>query len=156
VATVDTYCELSPSGRGIRFFGYAKLPAAGRKRGNVELYDDGRFLTVTGRHLAGTPTTIENRQDEILAVHAKYDAPPERKPQTVSNWQHSTHLGDRDLPIRALRAKNGEKFARLWSGDTSAYGGDHSAGDLALAFHLRFWCGRDAAAWIGCSPPDAP
>ena len=46
------YCEKSPSGNGLRLFMAGKLPAKSRKSGPLEIYDDVRFLTVTG-HVAG-------------------------------------------------------------------------------------------------------
>ena len=43
------YCEISPSGNGYRAFIYASLPQGCRKKvGPLEIYDDARFLTVTG------------------------------------------------------------------------------------------------------------
>lgn len=42
------YCEHSPSGNGLRLFMAGKLPTTGRKSGPLEIYDDVRFLTVTG------------------------------------------------------------------------------------------------------------
>ncbi len=42
------YCEKSPSGNGLRIFMAGKLPGTGRKSGSLEIYDDVRFLTVTG------------------------------------------------------------------------------------------------------------
>ena len=42
------YCEYSPSGNGLRLFMYGNLPDKGRKSGSVEIYDNARFLTVTG------------------------------------------------------------------------------------------------------------
>lgn len=42
------YCEQSPSGSGLRLFMAGTLPGSGRKTGPLEIYDDVRFLTVTG------------------------------------------------------------------------------------------------------------
>ena len=42
------YCEKSPSGKGLRLFMIGKLPTSGRKNAGLEIYDDARFLTVTG------------------------------------------------------------------------------------------------------------
>ena len=42
------HTEKSPSGMGLRLFMLGKLPAKGRKVGHLEIYDDARFLTVTG------------------------------------------------------------------------------------------------------------
>lgn len=60
-----------------------------------------------------------------------------------------TALDDAEIVRRAAAAANGEKFARLWSGDTAEYAGDgnegHSEADLALCSLLAFWCGPDEA-----------
>jgi hypothetical protein len=61
----NSYTEVSPSGTGLRIFAQGKLSGEGRKRGPIELYDQKRFLTVTGDHLPETPTTIEERQDVV-------------------------------------------------------------------------------------------
>ena len=47
----NSYAEASPSGTGVRMFLKGKLPAGGHKKGNVEIYSSGRYLTVTGRVL---------------------------------------------------------------------------------------------------------
>lgn len=47
------YCERSPSGNGLRLFMHGELPANGRKNGGLEIYDNHRFLTVTGHALRG-------------------------------------------------------------------------------------------------------
>lgn len=43
------YCERSPSGSGLRLFMQGALPAGGRKSYGLEIYDNARFLTVTGK-----------------------------------------------------------------------------------------------------------
>lgn len=58
---LDSYTEFSPSGRGLHVLARAELPPGGRRKGRVEMYDRGRFFTVTGRHLPGTPRGIEER-----------------------------------------------------------------------------------------------
>ena len=51
VEQVASYSELSPSGNGVRIFVKGKLPGALCRVGKVELYQRGRYLTVTGRVL---------------------------------------------------------------------------------------------------------
>lgn len=48
VRRLDSYTEVSPSGKGLRIFCRGELPPGGRKKGDIEFYDCGRFLTVTG------------------------------------------------------------------------------------------------------------
>jgi len=45
------YVELSPSGAGLRAFVKGHLLGTGQKSGGFEIYNDGRFLTVTGQQL---------------------------------------------------------------------------------------------------------
>jgi len=51
--------------------------------------------------------------------------------------------GDEELVRRAMDARNGGKFSRLWYGDTSDYDGDDSRADLALCTILAWWCDGD-------------
>ncbi|MGH3145785.1 MAG: hypothetical protein ACRDTR_08285, partial [Rubrobacter sp.] len=44
---LDSYTEFSPSGRGLHVLVRAELPPGGRRKGRVEMYDRGRFFTVT-------------------------------------------------------------------------------------------------------------
>jgi putative DNA primase/helicase len=46
---LNSYTELSPSGEGLHVYGLGVLPGgAGRKKGEVEIYDRKRFATLTG------------------------------------------------------------------------------------------------------------
>ena len=54
-----TYTELSPSGEGIRLWLYGEIPTKGRRKGNFEIYTQGRYLTVTGNRLDGKPNFIQ-------------------------------------------------------------------------------------------------
>ena len=58
-------------------------------------------------------------------------------------------LSDAELVEQAMRAANGEKFARLWAGDTGEYATASNEGrseaDLALCSLLAFWAGPDEA-----------
>jgi Protein of unknown function (DUF3987) len=137
VERLRSYTEISPSGRGLRIFAFGYLPDGGRKKGPVEMYDDGRFLTVTGHHLAGTPPSLEVRLDELHAVHAELfpPPPPPSAPRELA-------LTDHDVLALAFGASNGAKVRALWRGDTTGYASPSEA-DAALAAHLAFWCGRD-------------
>ncbi len=54
IERLNSYTEISPSGTGIRIFIRAKLPPEGRKNNNFEMYDSGRYLTITGHRKNGT------------------------------------------------------------------------------------------------------
>ena len=159
VARLDGYTEASPSGTGVHVLVEGRLPPGWRRRpvpgvpgAAVELYDAGRFLTVTGRHVPGTPATLEPRDAVLAALHAELaPAPPpgrraERRPAPARPpTPDGASEDDAALLERARAAANGAAFDRLWRGDTGDHGGDASAADLALCAHLRFWTGGDPA-----------
>ena len=77
VQGLNTYTEISPSGRGLKLFLCgAKPTSAGSRRdgfgplgiGKVEVYDKGRFFAVTGRPMHGFPNTVENRHADFEAM----------------------------------------------------------------------------------------
>lgn len=45
----DSYTEVSPSGTGLHLIIRGELPGGGIKRGGVEVYDRGRYFTMTGQ-----------------------------------------------------------------------------------------------------------
>jgi len=51
IQKLNSYTEISPSGTGLRIICKASLPPGGRKKGNVEVYQDGRYLTITGNQI---------------------------------------------------------------------------------------------------------
>ena len=54
VDTLNSYVETSPSGDGLHIFLFGTFPGGmtGRRKGGVEVYAEGRYLTVTG-HVLG-------------------------------------------------------------------------------------------------------
>jgi len=69
IQDLNSYTELSPSGRGFHIWLRGKVPADGNRKGRVEMYDNARYFTVTGEHVEGTPLTIEAR--DLTALHAR-------------------------------------------------------------------------------------
>lgn len=143
VTQLDTYTEISPSGTGVKLWLRARLsgtqhtaiPHTGAK---IEVYDTERYFTVTGRHLPGTPLTIEERQ---AALDAWYAATFPQTKVRAATRQAATlpAMSDDELIEKALGAANGEAFRRLMDGDISDYGDDDSAADQAQCNHLAFW-----------------
>jgi putative DNA primase/helicase len=72
VDRLDSYDEVSPSGRGVHVIVEGELPPGRNRRGDVEMYDEARFFTVTTDHIEGTPTSLERRQDALLGVHYEH------------------------------------------------------------------------------------
>lgn len=141
---LNTYSEFSPSGDGVHILAKGALPPRGRRKGHIEMYDGGRFFTMTGEHFDGTPTTVEERQAELEALHAQVFGTEQSSRGNSDGTSFSTKsVTDKELVDRARHAANGEKFARLWGGDHGDYASSSEA-DLALCAILAFWTGRDA------------
>lgn len=144
VKELNSYTEITPSGCGLHVLLWGFLPPTGRhsQAKGVEMYDAGRFFTVTGWHLEGTPKTVERRQAEIFRVHRGIFGDPE--PQTAPREPKPNKLEDQDLVELATAAKNGAKFLSLWNGSIQDHP-SHSEADLALCSLLAFWTGGDLA-----------
>lgn len=150
VERLDSYAELSPSGRGVHVIVEACLGAGRRTSatswsGTFEVYDRRRFFAMTGARLPDASATIERRQAELDAITA--ELLPPRRPVVVPPERPQVPLDvDRELLERARRARNGRSFALLYDdGDWAAAGhASSSEGDLALCARLSFWAGGDA------------
>ncbi len=143
ILALDSYTETSPSGNGVHVIVRASLNGHGRnRRGPFEVYEQARYFTVTGDHVRGTPATIEDRQAQLDQVLERFLPKPEPDSRPVQVAQ-PVDLDDQELLDKAMSARNGDKFRRLWNGDTSGHGGDDSAADLALCSCLAFWTGND-------------
>lgn len=155
IERLDSYCEISPSGTGVKLWvigslldrvGRRTTKVAGFKQ--IEMYDDERFFAVTGHILPGAPAAINDRAGELLDLHAEVF--PSKRTRAAA---HSAAAAiategfpgtDEELLGAARSASNGRDFSALYDrGEVSRYDDDHSVADLALCGHLAFWCGRD-------------
>lgn len=80
VQCLSSYTELSPSGHGLHILVSGKIPhsiqhkfdtAPGEKSQAIEIYNEARYFTVTGKDFYG-PDTIELRQDELSALFVTF------------------------------------------------------------------------------------
>lgn len=175
ISTFNSYTEVSPSDTGLKIIVRATREPGSRHRtkydgGEIEWYVSGRYFTVTGSHLTGTPLAVESRQEELQGVYDRLFVQTERKPapaattrsagpairpesasvtaeQTAVTAALRANLTDLDLLEKARRSHVGARFSALYDGDASEYGDDQSRADMALCNYLSFWC-RDDAAWM--------
>jgi primase-polymerase (primpol)-like protein len=150
VKRLNSYTEWSPSGEGLHILVKASLPTCGgRRTRGIEIYSSKRYFTITGDLLDQTTSTIEDRQAEVLDLVAaldrqsqRHDRQSQRQPE-LSKTPAPVAQTDEELIRRAQGAKNGAKFQKLWAGDTSDYGGDHSRADAALCSLLAHYTNGD-------------
>lgn len=73
IHALDSYTEVSPSGRGVHVIVNGRLEGDGKKKPHIEVYDDARFFAVTGHHVSGTPTTVNARESALRQTHASIE-----------------------------------------------------------------------------------
>ena len=155
----DSYTETSPSGAGFRMFALGTLPdGCPKKTGSREIYNGGRWLTVTGNTWNDAP--IVARPDAIVryisAMTRSKDASPstiapaaarhvEATPKIVSDLRSAlAHLRADD---RALWIKIGHCL--------------HELGDVGRGLWLDWsqtssaWHPSDAQKWVGFAADNA-
>ncbi len=142
VRDCNTYAEISPSETGLHIIGKADLEK-GFRSGGIEVYPSGRYFTVTGNSF-GKVLPVGNIQGVVDRLQKSLGRLSTARPSSTGGRP----TGDDAATIiaRIRKSKQGSRFAALYDdGDTSAYGGDDSAADMALMNMLPFWTGGDAA-----------
>jgi uncharacterized protein YjhX (UPF0386 family) len=67
--TMQSYSEVSPSGLGIKLIVAGHLPNdEAVKTEHIEIYGKGRYFTITGQHVVGTPTVVRNVNGELARL----------------------------------------------------------------------------------------
>jgi hypothetical protein len=140
---LNSYTEISPSGRGVKVWLKGRLDLEGRtgrrdaKQG-VEIYQERRYFTLTGRRLPQFSANVEERQSVVEALYR--DIFGVRKTAAIPTSHPPQALTDEEIIRRASQAHNGAKFRALWTGDLS-FSGSQSEADAALCSILWFWTG---------------
>lgn len=144
VSKFQSYTEISHSGTGIHIICKGKLPGAGRKNSDLglEMYDNGRYFTVTENVLKGY-TMIGERQQEINELYQKYFSIKKYETSKQQMLQPVICLDDNKIIDIAGRSKDGRKFLDLYSGNWQGYYKSQSEADITFCNMLAFWTGRD-------------
>ncbi|MBQ3759394.1 MAG: hypothetical protein II876_08055 [Synergistaceae bacterium] len=155
VSLMNSYTEVSPSGRGLHILckSEVSLSEIGKRNRNAELgleiYDSRRYFTVTGR-LFGDVKPLAERTKELREVYSRYMPKSENRslvweynPEDYTHNASSTaELSDSELWQRMFNSETGAKIRALYSGDISSYE-SHSQADSALCCYLAYWTGGD-------------
>ncbi len=133
---LQSYTEISPSKKGLRIFVEADLgDFAGRRRGDLELYSFGRYLTITGDRITESSKSIEPRLEELREMYKRFLA--DRKPQTAhirSDRQPQPETPD-DVEVlkHMFEGKLGQLYRDIYMGDIrNVHGQDESRADTLL------------------------
>lgn len=139
----QSYTETSVSGTGIHIIFKGKIPGNRRRKGNVEMYSEGRFFVMTGNRLGEYDTVNEC---DITPLYKKYldtkKILPMKKdfePPVFNN------MSEVDIIQNALNSKTGMRFKLFLNGGWEQIYNSQSEADMAFANDLAFWTGKDYA-----------
>ena len=150
IRKLDMPFEISPSGKGLR--GYCKAHNfifdkkkyyINHREIGMEIYVGGvtnRFLTLTGNVI--NEAVYGERGEQLQTLLDEYMLRPTPLLDMSEIKPGCSYLTDEQVIEKAMAAKNGEQFCRVWHGDTGNFPSDSEA-DVFLAGRLAFWCGRD-------------
>jgi len=143
VDKLKSYTEVTPSQTGLHILAEGSLPPGGRRKGAVEMYSEGRFFTLTGWHVDGTPETIEPRHKPLEDVWAQLFGPKGDQPSEDTGTVASAptpSMPDFELFEHLSKAQNYKKFQALMAGRWRELGyPSQSEGDLALCGCISFY-----------------
>ena len=137
--TLKSYTEYSKSGKGIHIICKGKLPKGRRRKGNIEMYDNGRYFIMTGKKIG--KWEIQDCTESIKGLHEKYLS--DAKVEKVAIPQIPITMTDEEVIQRARNSKNGTLFQILYSGNWEQFYPSQSEADMAFANMLAFWTGKD-------------
>lgn len=142
VETLETYAEISKSGSGIHIICKGKLPDGARRRGNVEMYQNGRYFICTGNLYNPKYKDVVDCTESIKVLHSKYL--PTENPKVETRQYEHVELEDEEIIDKARNCKSGYVFQILYSGQWQGLYSSQSEADLALCNQLAFWTGKDS------------
>jgi len=149
VDTMQTYAEISPSGRGVKLWVIGAVPESVKTR-QIEIYSRARYFTVTGRRLPGTPAAIGDAAGELAALYASLR--PARQPRPagplprpaadsdyIRRWCLAALEGEQ---AKMLAAGEGERHNRRFDSAHALAGLVHTGGlhedEIAAALAVNF------------------
>ena len=143
VETLQSYTEISQSGKGVHIICRGTLPDGARRRGNVEMYCDKRYFAMTGNLYAdGKYREIVDCTKSIKILHEKYLG--NNTPKVAQKHVDPVNLDDQEIINKARGCRTGAAFQLLYSGAWEGIYSSQSEADLALCNQLAFWTQRNA------------
>ncbi|MSE20009.1 DNA primase [Lactobacillus parabuchneri] len=139
-----SYVEISLSGKGIHAIFKGKIPGDRRRKGNVEMYESGRFFALTGKTIGPYSDRINTPQPQVMKLIYKHYFGE----NNVVKLPNQAPIRPNDLSVdeiikRAELSRTGKRFKMFMHGGWEGFYTSHSEADLAFSNDLAFWTGRD-------------
>lgn len=141
IEILDTYTEISRSGRGIHCIFHARKPGDICKNGNLdfckclELYDNGRYFALTGNIIRDK--NIAHRQKQCDRIYEMYFKHREIKAPMITKEPKITPNKSYGEDYWNYILKKDEKFKNYWLRTITIM--DESANDLTFIIKLAYW-----------------
>lgn len=140
-----TYCETSPSGTGLHCFFKGELPEQRKKKRSdldIELYDNARFMTVTGEPVGQSEICEEQ---EILNNLIERFFKEEQNFETTLTYDpnHKSELSDDEVIDLMLKSKQKDKISDLLKGNYEKHFDSPSEAVQSLLHYLAFYTNKD-------------
>jgi hypothetical protein len=135
ISELNSYTELSPSETGVHILVQGELPAGGRRKGHVEMYDGKRFFTMTGAHVGNTPATIEKRTAQLKVLHGRIFASNPQVMKATATGCNTPHTSSSNRPIDQVlvhlkNVQNGSDPGK-WSAQCPSHEDEHNSLSVA-------------------------
>lgn len=132
IETFDSYIEKSANGLGHHVVTKASI-VKGRRRGNVEVYSQQRYMIFTGNVVKNSPIN----DCQALIDQLVFEMPDTLAPESLIEVEEV--ISDSQLVDRASNAINGEKFDKLCNGEYYEDYPSQSEADFALMAMLAYY-----------------
>jgi len=143
VETLQSYAEYSVSGTGVHIICRGALPTGARRRGNVEMYSQGRYFICTGNVYNSKYTDVVDCTESVKVLHSKYL--PSETPRVEQRRITPVDMEDQEVIDKARSCRSGQLFNMLYFGDWRGVYRSQSEADLALCNQLAFWTQKNEA-----------
>lgn len=145
IAYLGTYFEKSPSGTGARGFMRGHKPGLLSRSGNIEIYEQVRYVTLTGHRISSERGIIPDQKKLDYVYRKTFERQQQEKSQEDRRLYRQQNIARERVIKKATDAKNGKLFERYWNGDASlwegagAKHGSQSDADWQLVLFLLYW-----------------
>ena len=151
VSIMDTYTEISPSGRGLHLIFRARF-----EHNKKETHYDGdkhlaiyvnKYFTMTGDILDDGHADVEERTEQLQQVHKKYIDVQKNNQNTIKKTnfiaKNTGFLTENDVFDRIDKSKNRDAIYNLLNGNWKGRYPSCSEADLAIMNHLAYYADRN-------------
>jgi putative DNA primase/helicase len=141
IQKLDTYTEISPSGKGLHCLFFASKPGSKCKSSDLkwckalEIYDKDRYFTFTGNNI--TNKSIKYRQSECNRIYKTFFYFENISNIKLIHENISSINDNKDQEKLDIAIKYNIKLSKIWNGYRPT--GDESRNDLSFMSLLMFW-----------------